>query len=414
MCRPVWDTVGLMRRAGTSRWDVLLPAGAAVVAAMIVWLGVTAAASMRERAVMALDGRVLRLSHDAEREIRDRGLEAVEGVLSALLTRESGVVRGLTLQRADGTAVATVGEARAPFREVQLFVGPTAWGGTPGGGGRSASAPSRGRGRGRLLLFVAVDADVARAPLSSRLLVPATVAVGCLLIAISAIGGKLLVREELRVVEEAEQRRLVSLGRAGAGLAHQLRTPLATIKGSCQLLAEDAPDSHAAKRLQTALEQCERMERLLGQLLDYTRPPQREPEDVAVLRLLEEVAAGRPGVVVTSAEGAVRVDPEHLRQVLENLVDNAVKAGAGETVELSSSSSKAHVQIRVADRGPGPGDDPESLFEPYVTTRADGIGLGLPIARALVEANGGTITLGERSGGGCEASLILPAARGAG
>ena len=67
------------------------------------------------------------------------------------------------------------------------------------------------------------------------------------------------------------------------------------------------------------------------------------------------------------------------------------------------------VRIAVVDRGPGPGAAPERHFEPYVTARADGTGLGLPIARTLAEANGGSLTLHEAPGGGCEAVLLLPA-----
>lgn len=400
-----------MTRTTASRWDVILPTAAAVVAVMMVWLAVTGAASMRERASLALEGRVLRLSHDAERQLRDRGLGAVDEVLSTLLARERGVVLGLSLQRGDGTPVAAVGQTDPPSREIQLFVGPAAWGSTPGRERGVLPGVPRGHGRGRLLLRVFVGATAARTPLSARLMAPATAAGGFLLILLAAIGGRLLVREEQRVQEQAEQRRLVSLGRAGAGLAHQLRTPLATLKGSCQLLMEEGVGAGAEKRLLTALEQCDRMEKLLGQLLDYTRPPHNEPEEVEARPFLEDIATGRPGVVVTTAEGVVVVDPEHLRQILENLLDNAVRVGDGGKVVLSSLVARDRVVISVEDLGPGPGEDPESLFEPYVTTRSDGIGLGLPIARALAEANGGTLALLARDEGGCEARLTLPAAR---
>lgn len=399
-----------MRDGRGNRWDVLLPAAAAVVAAMMVWLAMTGAASMRERAALALEGRVLRLSHDAEAELRDRGLDAVGAVLSTLLERERGAVCGLSLHRSDGTLVAAVGQTRRPYREVQLFVGPAAWGGLPGREGRSGAGIPRGHGRGRLLLLVSLDEAAARAPLSARLLPAATAAVGFLLIVLAVVGGKLLVREEHRAQEQAEQRRLVSLGRAGAGLAHQLRTPLATLKGSCQLAIEDRPGAGVQKRLRTALEQCDRMEKLLGQLLDYTRPPQSEPERVELRPFLDELTTDRGEAVVTAAEGVAVVDPEHLRQILENLIDNAVKVAGDERVELSSRSTRARVEISVRDRGPGPGDDPETLFEPYVTTHSDGIGLGLPIARALAEANGGTLVLAVREGGGCKAVVTLPAA----
>ena len=104
------------------------------------------------------------------------------------------------------------------------------------------------------------------------------------------------------------------------------------------------------------------------------------------------------------------VDPEHLRQVLDNLIANALAASPeGEPVELAVAGRRQTVIVTVADRGPGPGDDPEELFEPYVSRSGGGTGLGLAIARNLAEANGGALRLETRAGGGCTAVLTLPA-----
>ena len=234
------------------------------------------------------------------------------------------------------------------------------------------------------------------------------------LLGLATLGGRLLVRQRIAAEDEARRRRLEALGQAGAGLAHQLRNPLATVKGSCQLVREEVPEGWVRTRLDAAVAESARMERLLGRLLDFARPPEPQVEPVAVLELLTEAALRDPRLrVKAGAPGPTAlVDPEHLHEVLANLVDNALAAApAGEPVELDASSRGGEVTVVVADRGPGPGDDPESLFQPYLSRRADGTGLGLPIARSFAEANGGRLHLRARPGGGCEAVLTLPAAR---
>jgi signal transduction histidine kinase len=241
------------------------------------------------------------------------------------------------------------------------------------------------------------------------------------LVGLSLVGGRLLVRRQREMLLEAERQRLEGLARAGAGLAHQLRTPLATIKGTSQLLLEERGEARGEEHGRTALgrivEQSERMERLLRDLLDYARPTGAEPGTVPLVEMAPELEALDPRVHVRfEGDPAVEADPEHLRQILANLVENAL-AAAGDPVQVTAridrsprvpGSAQGALEIAVADRGPGPGDDPERLFEPYVTERADGTGLGLPIARALARANGGEVTLEARPGGGTVARLRLP------
>jgi signal transduction histidine kinase len=238
---------------------------------------------------------------------------------------------------------------------------------------------------------------------------PAAVAVSGVLMVLALISGRSLVRVHEHQQRELSRRRLESLARAGAGLAHQLRTPLATIKGSTQLLLETV-DPASAGRLGAVLEQCLRMERLLGELLDYARPLAAESVRVELGGLLQELSEQFPTVETSVAPGlAVRADPEHLRQILENLLTNALAVSPARTpvlVQVQARGSMA--ELIVADRGPGPGEDPERLFEPYVSGLESGIGLGLPIARALAESNGGRLGLRARAGGGTEAVLTLP------
>jgi len=280
-------------------------------------------------------------------------------------------------------------------------------------GGRAATGHSGGP-RGRRILRLVPSPAALGPPWSELLLIPIVVLTAVALLTLSLVGGRLLVRRQRETVAAMERQRLEGLALAGAGLAHQLRTPLATIKGSCQLLLEREA-SEATGALERILQQAERMDRLLGDLLDYARPSLAEARPVALAEIAAELTAVSPRVRLAGDDSpAVLADGEHLRQILLNLLDNALQASPVEApVEIAVRAHDDVVDITVADRGPGPGDDPERMFEPYVTGRAGGTGLGLPIARSLARANRGELTLSARPGGGAVARLRLPRADGA-
>ena len=418
--------LGFVRRP-----DVWLPVAGVVVASALIVLGAAAARALQDRHALALEGRTLRLAQRVERELRETGPASAEGVLGSRLASEPGLATGLALLGLDGELQTEVGELAAEgLRDVELHLGRTWHQGARPRGARPRDARPRGAGRrggqqgggmpGQRTLRIAIAPEAQGQASSERLLLPATVFAGLALAALSALGGRLLRRQQRAQQSAATRRRLEGIARAGAGLAHQLRTPLATIKGSCQLLLEsDASRTGEteAKRLRSAVSQTERMETMLRQLLDYARPPKPEPSAVdleAVARELVLLDTGRVNSRVACGRLAW-VDPEHLREILSNLVDNALRASLAarqgdrsDAVEVTAEARGRWVEVRVADRGPGPGDEPEGLFEPYVTRRADGTGLGLPIARSLAEANGGRLDLVARTGGGTIARLRLP------
>ncbi len=408
------DLLRFVRRA-----DVWLPAAGMVVASALVVLGAAAARALEDRHALALEGRTLRLAQRVERELREAGPAAAEDVLARRLAAEAGTVVGLALLDSAGNLQLRVGELPARgARDIELHLGRGWHGGARQAGARQAGARQAG-GRpgmpGRRVLRVAIDPAVLGQAASERLLLPVTAFSGFVLAALSVLGGRLLARRQRARQSAARHRRLEGLARAGAGLAHQLRTPLATIKGSCQLLLESTGKA-GEKRLQAVVSQTERMETMLRQLLDYARPPQAEPAAVNLEPAARELVELDRRVRSRVAPDLVAwVDPEHLREILSNLVDNALRASvapeAGKrdhTVEVAAEIRGRYVEVQVADRGPGPGDDPGGLFEPYVTRRADGTGLGLPIARSLAEANGGHLELAARPGGGTRAVLLLP------
>lgn len=404
-----WRVTALRVSRLSSRWDLWLPFAAFLVAVSLLALGITATRALRESRGLALEGLVMRQAHAVERDLRDAGPEAAQAILERSLREGPAAITGLSLISPFGTVDAQAGSLQGPTQEMDLFLGPS-W--RPNGA-RPRSMPRMGEPGGfqggRRTLRVAVSPDAARASLVERSVTPAAACAGALVVALAVLGGRLLVRQREEQAQEAIRRRLEGLGRAGAGLAHQLRNPLATLKGSIQLLLESPPPG-SEKRLRAALHQAIRLEALITQLLDYARPPRPEIADLDLGSFLRELAAGdaRLRLQVPGAL-AVRADPEHLRQILVNLLDNAGAASPeGSLVELTAHARDRHVEIVVADRGPGPGDDPERLFEPYVTGRADGTGLGLPIARALAEANGGSLQLRPRPGGGALAVLTLP------
>lgn len=251
---------------------------------------------------------------------------------------------------------------------------------------------------------------------------------------------QLLHQREAAQREMAERRRLAALGEMAAVLAHEIRNPLASVKGNAQLLAEglagaagaagipgaanppNATDAGGGDRLRRQAERLvtdvKRLQLLSEDLLELGRqgPIERRPVDPAALaREAAEVAQGLdPGVAVeVEAAGAPArwpADPGRLLRALGNLVTNAVQASpAGQAVRLRVAREGGELLFEVLDRGPGlPAEIRNRLFEPFVTTRARGTGLGLAVARRIVEMHGGRILAADRPGGGTRMSVHLP------
>ena len=223
-------------------------------------------------------------------------------------------------------------------------------------------------------------------------------------------------REERLSDAEAQLRRLQSVG---AKVAHELKNPLASIKGLCQLVARTPDGERTQDRLAVVASEISRMETILGEYLSYSRPLediQPEPIELGVLaRDVLDVLDGRAqqAGVELSLEGsahAVHGDPRRLKEALINLVANAIEATPnGGTVALRIRDASASVVLEVRDSGRGiTPDDLERLGTSFFTTRANGTGLGVVLAQGVITQHGGSLSYASAIGKGTTATIALP------
>ncbi len=193
-------------------------------------------------------------------------------------------------------------------------------------------------------------------------------------------------RAERALRREEQSRRLAALGEMSAVLAHELRNPLASLKGHAQLLERALPAGEALRDKATrVVGEALRLERLSNELLAFVRTGELRRASVDVVALVrtivDERVQERVRIVVEGPTAEASIDRERVRQIITNLIDNALQAGEGE-VEVGVREVGADVEVSVRDRGPGIAEaDLPRLFEPFFTTKTQGTGLGLAIAR---------------------------------
>jgi signal transduction histidine kinase len=231
-------------------------------------------------------------------------------------------------------------------------------------------------------------------------------------------------RHELVETMRERNRELLSLS---GELAHELKNPLASIQGLSALVERRLPaGSKDKEQMSVLVGEVKRMGAILDEFLNFSRPATGlstrlvRPADLVleVVQLHEGLARQRRiGLGRELREtGTVRCDPRKVKQVLVNLVQNALDATpAGGRVTLRTEpAAPDRVLLVVEDTGPGLAPEVRRrLFQPGITTKSGGSGLGLTIARAIAEQHGGTLALEERPAGGCRATLTLPADVGA-
>jgi signal transduction histidine kinase len=230
--------------------------------------------------------------------------------------------------------------------------------------------------------------------------------------------------EQLRATEERliQEARLAAVGRLSAGLAHEIRNPLASIKGSAEILADDFPEPHPKRRiLQVLVDEAVRLNDVLSRFLSFARPrpPDRrafdlgtEADEVVSLMQSRPEAAERRIRWVHPDGPPLRLlaDAGQIRQVLINILLNALQATpAGGEVELRCERRGNEAVCTIQDGGPGfSAEALANAFTPFFTTKDGGTGLGLALSHRIVEQHGGSIRLSRTSAGG-RVEIALPA-----
>jgi signal transduction histidine kinase len=214
--------------------------------------------------------------------------------------------------------------------------------------------------------------------------------------------------------------RLSAIGQLAAGLAHEIRNPLASIDGAAEVLEMGGePEEVRRETLGIIRKECSRLNRLLTSLLDFARPRSPEWRKVDVARILDKVtelmghSAGK-GIrfqnQVQDGLAPLVCDEEQLAQVILNLAINATQAMPdGGLVTLAAHARDGGIVLQVEDEGVGaPDEQLERIFDPFYTTKDTGTGLGLSVVHQIVTQHGGTVTVERNEAKGLTFTLFFP------
>lgn len=219
--------------------------------------------------------------------------------------------------------------------------------------------------------------------------------------------------------------RLQALGELTAGLAHEIKNPLASLKGSADIIADEiALDSPRRRMVDILIKELDRLDSLLERFLKFARPGASTPKPLALCRLvdktvaLSDAQARKTGVAIDwrgqRTDWRITGDEEQIMQVILNLLLNAVQASSENslveiTCEIKLRGSHRFVVISVKDQGPGVAEAiREDIFNPFFTTKESGTGLGLSIASRIMDEHNGFIEVSKREGGGSVFQVYFP------
>jgi two-component system sensor histidine kinase HydH len=229
------------------------------------------------------------------------------------------------------------------------------------------------------------------------------------------------IQELKREVERTQ--RLASLGRLAAGIAHEIRNPLSSIKGFATYFGEryrDVPEDQ--KTAEIMVQEVERLNRVIGQLLEFARPMSVRKRATSIqtviqhsLKMIERDAQAKNINIRTNLSPEIQevpIDPDRMNQVFLNLYLNGIEAmedGGTLSVELYPDQDDSQIKIAVSDTGTGINkEDLVHVFDPYFTTKQSGTGLGLAIVLKIIESHKGEVKVESEAGKGTTVTMILP------
>lgn len=225
----------------------------------------------------------------------------------------------------------------------------------------------------------------------------------------------------IRQAQLVRSERMAAIGQLASGVAHEINNPIAIIRGYLSTMLPEVEDEDLKEELRILDEEAAACQRIAEDLLTYARLPSVELSEVRIESLFDDVVR-RFGSTrkekqvhfrVEAAPCVLQADPVRLRQLLNNLIRNAVEAGSDEVVVLGQRTEIGGYTIQVLDRGPGIDEqNRERVFEPFFSESRNGTGLGLAVCLGIVRAHGGTITAKARLGGGAVLEVVLPGAPG--
>jgi signal transduction histidine kinase len=224
-------------------------------------------------------------------------------------------------------------------------------------------------------------------------------------------------------VQKAEQ--LAAVGELAASIAHEVRNPLAGMKGALEVLRTELAIKANREIVDELLAQITRLENLVRDLLTFARPTALTVKPCSLHDMLDRLlrtyqdGADSAGITIQRiygpATGTIQADPQQLEQVFLNLVHNAFQAmehGGTLTVATQAEPGAVRVSFRDSGKGIAPADL-QRVFQPFYTTKHRGSGLGLPIVKKIVQAHGGMIEVASEPGRGTTVTLTLPVDEGA-
>jgi signal transduction histidine kinase len=267
--------------------------------------------------------------------------------------------------------------------------------------------------------YVLVDYDISATAGRRRAENAALIGSGVLTALVLGLVALLYSRLQRALRAQQDQERLAQLGEAARTLAHEIRNPLTAAQMQTALLRRTTGGSDH-ERLDVLDEELSRIRSLTDQVREFLKSGAGKPELLEPGTIIRALAQRLPFEVVVDTAGepaSIMMDGDRFRSVMTNVIQNAadaMEASSAEStepakaVEVHVRPRREHVDIVVADRGPGiPPGDRARLFDPFFTTKDRGSGVGLAISRRFVQEAGGTIDVKNRHGGGAEVTIRL-------